>query len=649
MGLTHLSSVSARRILIILAVLLLVPVLALGALVLVAQSDWGENWIAARLGSALDREVEVHGISFRWGWPPGVVFARLRISNPSWAKSRNLIDAEGLYARVSVPPLFAGKFLLPYLGSRKAVAGLEMDGERATWRFGKESTGPSRLIVTKVYIDDGHIAYREEQEKTALEVDVKGSLGETGELKASATGTFRGETTKATAIISKLATQNEAPINVKGEGTAGRTKVSVEGRFEADGATLDLKLKLAGQNLKDLNKLTGMVMPDTPPYTLGGRLRHEKNEWIFDPLDGKVGDSDIAGAVNYSKGGKRPLFKASLHSKVLDFNDLGPLVGAPPGTAPGETAAPEQKAQAAEREATQRILPEIKFSTAAWGKMDADVHLEAKRVQRPKQLPIDSLSTHLLLNDSVLKLQPLEFAIAKGRISSNVTINAQSKPVRGEVKADVQGLKLAPLFPTLKSMQQALGTLYGHGELAGTGESVADLLGTSNGQVSLAVQGGRISALLVELLGLDLGEAVLVLGPKHEQVQLRCGVGSFDVKAGVGNTNPFIIDTDDTLVKVTGTVNLHDETYDLEIASYPKDVSLLSLRSPIEITGPMRKPKVRPKAGPLAARVAGAVALGAVNPALALLALMDRPTGKDADCAQLLANAKSHGAVKKTP
>lgn len=640
---------TARRILIILAVLLLVPVLALGALVLVAQSDWGENWVAARAGRALDREVEVHGISFRWGWPPGVVFARLRVSNPPWAKSRDLVDAEGLYARVAVPPLFTGHVLVPYLEARKAEAGLEMDEDRATWRFGKDSKGPSKLIVTKIVLDDGHIVFRDEKEKTALEVDVKGSIGEAGELKASATGTFRGEPAKVTATIPRLATQHEAPINVKGEGTVGRTRASVEGQFETDATKLDLRLKLAGQNLKDLNKLTGMVMPDTPPYTVGGRLRHEKNEWIFDPFDGKVGDSDIAGTVNYSKGGERPLFKATLRSKLLDFDDLGPLIGSPPKTGAGETSAPEQKAQAAQREATQRILPEIKFSTENWGKMDADVRLEAKRVQRPKQLPIDSLSTHLLLNDSVLKLQPLIFGVAEGRITSNVTINAQAKPVRGEIKADVQGLKLAPLFPTLKSMQQALGTLYGHGELAGAGESVADLLGTSNGQVSLAVQGGRISALLIELLGLDLGEAVLVLGPKHEQVQLRCGVGSFEVKGGVGHTNPFIIDTDDTLVKVTGTVNLHDETYDLETASYPKDMSLLSLRSPIEITGPLRKPRVRPKAGPLAARVAGAVALGSVNPALALLALMDRPTGKDADCAQLLVNAKSHGAVNRAP
>jgi hypothetical protein len=95
-------------------------------------------------------------------------------------------------------------------------------------------------------------------------------------------------------------------------------------------------------------------------------------------------------------------------------------------------------------------------------------------------------------------------------------------------------------------------------------------------------------------------------------------------------------------------VNLRGELFDLELVSHPKDVSFVSLRTPILVKGPMRKPKTRPKAGPIATRVAAATALGAVNPALALLALFDPGKKRDADCPMLLAEAKAHGAVKKT-
>jgi uncharacterized protein involved in outer membrane biogenesis len=522
-----------------------------------------------------------------------------------------------------------------------------MDGDKATWRFGADSQKESRLQLGLVLLDDGHIVFKDRNENTDLNIDVKGSLGENGAIEATASGLFRGEKTKASARIPNLSPQHESPINVEGKATVGGTNATALGNFATDAKTLDLKLTLAGPTFKELSKVTGVLLPDSPPYHLAGRLRHEANDWIFDPFDGKVGDSDLAGSVTYTKGEKRPFFKANLKSKRLDLNDLGPIIGAPPKTGAGETANPEQEAKAAARAAQQRLLPDQKFSTAAWGKMDADVQLEALRVMRPKALPIDKLSTHLTLKDAVLRLEPLNFGIADGRITSNITLDGNRKPMRGELKADVQGLHLAPLFPTVKAMQDALGTLYGRAQLVGNGESVAALLGTSTGQMTLAVDGGRIKALLDALIPLQLAEVVMLLGRNSEKVELRCAVGALAVKDGVAKADDFVVDTENTMIKVKGTVDLAHETIDLEAAPYPKDAGILSFRTPLEMKGPMRQPKARPKPGPLAARAAAALALAAVNPALAVLATLETGPGKDTDCGKLLAEAKAKGAVKK--
>ena len=638
-----------RRILLAVAVILLLPVVLVGGLVLVAQSEWGERWVEQRVASSLKREVDIEGISVKLGWPPRVIFARLRIGNPDWAVTRDLVDAEGLYARVAVPPLFAGKVVVPYLGASRASAGLEMDGKRATWRFGEGSDEESRLQLGLVYLNDGRIRYIDGNEATDLDIAVKGSAGEGGELRASGEGRFRGEATQATLRIPNLSVQHEAALEIEGQGTVGRTKASAAGTLSTDGRTLDLELTLDGKTLKDLAKVTGMVLPDSPPYKLSGHLVHKGNDWVFDPFKGKVGDSDLAGALTFAKGGARPFLKANLKSRLLDFDDLGPLVGAPPKTGGGEAAAPEQRAQAAKREAGKRLLPEEKFGVEGWKRMDADVTLVADKVQRPKQLPIDKLQTHLVLRDSVLQLKPLNFGMAGGRVTSDVVLDARKRPVQGTMKIDVQGLQLGPLFPTLgTSMRDALGTLYGRADLKGEGTSVAQLLGTSDGKATLAVDGGRIGALLVELIGLDVAESVMLLGRKHEQVELRCAVSGFDVKDGVARADSFVVDTSDTLIKVEGAVSLAEETLDLETKPYPKDMSPLALRTPLTMKGPLRDPKVRPKAGRLVARVAAGAALGAIAPPLAALALVETGPGKDANCDQLLAEAKSKGAVKKT-
>jgi AsmA family protein len=637
-----------RRIILIAAAIVLTPIVLLAGLVLLVQSEWGERWAEKQVAERTHREVQLEGIRLRAAWPPIVTFERVRIGNPPWAKTPNLVDAEGLAARVEVWPLFARRIVVPYLEARKVEAGLELKGDQATWRFGQDERDPSRIDLDRVVLSDGHIVYRDENEDTALDVNAKGSLGETGEVRLTATGKVRGEPAKGEVTLPGLAAAATTSIRFAGNGTVGRTHAVAEGTFGTSFETFDFQLKLSGQTLKELHKVLGLVLPETPPYNLAGRLRHSGKEWVFDPFTGKVGDSDLRGNVTYLKGGPRPLFRANLESKLLDFDDLGPLIGAPPKTGPGETASPEQRAKAAQLAASSRVLPHQKFSTEHWSEMDADVHLVATKVQRPKQVPLDSLSTHLVLKDAVLHLDPLNFAAAGGRVTSKVVIDSHAKPPAGDIRADVQGLKLAQLFPTLKTMEDALGTMYGRAELKGRGASVGDLLGTSNGKVVLAANGGRVSDLLVQLLEIDVAHAAMLLGTRKTQVDLRCAVGTFAVKHGVAEPESFVVDTTETNVKVSGKIDLNQERFDLQTQGKGKSPSVLVVRSPIVMEGPLKKPSIHPKAGPIAVQVGAAAALAAVAPPLAIVPFLDAGTGKDADCDKLLADARGKGAEEKT-
>ncbi|HSN21861.1 MAG TPA: AsmA family protein [Usitatibacter sp.] len=655
---------SIRRLLIVVALVLLVPIVLLGALLVVVQTAWAERWVEARASDALHRDVRIEDIKLHLGWPPRVTFDRLRIANPNWALTRELLDARDLSAQVEVPPLFAGKVVIPYLEARSAVAGLEMQSRRATWRFGNESTNePGRLLLGIVKVADGRVRFVWPEEKTDLEILMKGSLGEGGALEATASGRFRGDAMKATARFPQLDPQHAAagPIRFSGDATAGRTHVSAQGMFRTQGDVMDLQLRLSGATLKDLNHLVQVVLPDTAPYSLEGRLIHNGNDWTFDGFRGKVGNSDLHGGLTYRTGGKRPFLRADLHSALLDFQDLGPLIGAPPGNKPGKVANPEQREKSARREARNELLPHTEFSVERWNAMDADVRLESKRIARPHALAVESLDTHIVLKDALLRLDPLDFGYAGGHITSVVDIDGRAKPVRGHLEANVQGVKLAQLVPkspadgdgdggasakTADAVKEALGVLYGRAKLDGTGRSVAQLLGTSDGRITLAVDGGMVSDLLVNLLELDMQDVLKLLGTKNQKTQLRCAVGGFAVKGGVVKPDAFVVDTEDSQVKVNGSLSLAEESLDLTVHPLPKDPSFFSLRSPIDLEGPLRHPKMRIHKGPIAARIAGAVALGAVNPALAILPFVDNGPGKDTNCGQLLAQARGQGAER---
>jgi uncharacterized protein involved in outer membrane biogenesis len=657
-----------RRLLVVVAVVVLVPIVLLGALLVVVQSAWAERWVERRASDALHREVRVDDIRVHLGWPPVVSFGRLAIANPKWAAMPRLVDAHDLSARVEVPPLFSGKVVIPYLEASSAVAGLEISNERATWRFGNESPDqPSRIVLGLVKIADGKVRFVWPEQKTDLEIVTKGSLGQGGALQASASGKFRGDAMKASARFPQLDPQHAGagPIEFSGDATAGRTHVSAQGMFRIEGDVMDFRMKLSGATLEDLNHLLRIVLPDTAPYSLDGHLIHSGNEWTFAPFQGKVGNSDLHGGLTYRTGGKRPFLRADLHSALLDFQDLGPLIGAPPGNKPGKVANAEQREKSAEREATGTILPHAEFSVERWKAMDADVRLESKSIVRPHAVAVESLATHVVLHDGVLELDPLDFGYAGGHIRSRVRIDGNERPVEGRLQADIQGLKLAKLFPEKDAsegdadarggeakpakatrasvesqVKEALGTLYGRARLDGTGRSVAKLLGTSNGHITLAVDGGQVSRLLEELLKLHVSDALRLLGTRNDKVRLNCAVGGFDVNDGVIDPKAFVVDTTDSRVDVDGDVSLRDETLGLTVHPVPKDATLFSLRTPIDLKGPLRHPKIHLHPGPIAARVAGAIALGALNPALAILPFVDNGPAKDTNCGQLLAEAR---------
>ena len=100
-----------------------------------------------------------------------------------------------------------------------------------------------------------------------------------------------------------------------------------------------------------------------------------------------------------------------------------------------------------------------------------------------------------------------------------------------------------------------------------------------------------------------------------------------------------VFDTTDTVFNATGQANLADETMNFVIRQQPKDMSILSLRTPLVIKGTFGSPSAGIEAGPLAGRGLAALALGIVNPLLALAATIETGPGEDADCKGVLAEA----------
>jgi AsmA family protein len=115
-----------------------------------------------------------------------------------------------------------------------------------------------------------------------------------------------------------------------------------------------------------------------------------------------------------------------------------------------------------------------------------------------------------------------------------------------------------------------------------------------------------------------------------------------------------VLDNQDSVIRVDGQIDLRDETLALRAVVRPKDFSLLSLRSPLTVTGTLADPVVGIEGRQLAARGVAALALATVAaPIAALVPFIDpgsRETG-DPCVVPPPAQAASASAVahKETP
>ncbi|WP_425259302.1 AsmA family protein [Rubrivivax sp. RP6-9] len=627
------------RVLAGLTVMLLLPALLLAVL--------GWNWARGPLQDLVLRKtgrlLQIDGdLRLAAAWPlPRVRAERVRLANPAWASAPQLLQADALEASIDLRELLRGRLALPEVTLLRPRLFLEQgvgaDGQpRRTWLFDPaQSDDTARVDVGVVRLDRAEVQFLDPVQRTALQValsTVDPGAAPARPLVFQAHGRFRGLDLQVAGSGGGVLAWRDGtrPYPLQVAGSIGATQLQAEGTVTSllRWSAADLQLDLRGPDLALLYPLVGVALPPTPAYRVQGRLQRVGANWLLAPFRGQVGHSDVAGALQVATDGPRPLLTGALTSRRLDLADLGPAVGATPTPAAAPASA-------------RPVLPELPFDTARWGSLDADVTLAAATLLRPAALPLDRLQLRLRLQDRRLTLDPLDFSLAGGQLRAQVVLDGRSQPLRGQLGLQLRDVQLARLLPAVDLQRASIGRLQGDAALSGEGASVGRLLASADGRVRLVAQDGAISRLLMEQIGLHLLEILRLNLSGDETVALHCVVADFDVARGTMRPRVLVLDTAVSTVLGAGSISLADETLDLRFVPRTKVTSLVALRSPVFLRGPFRQPEVRLDSGQMVARGLGALALGLVNPLLALLPLFDGGPGADSPCAQLVQDARA--------
>ncbi|EST15513.1 hypothetical protein EDP1_1969 [Pseudomonas putida S610] len=662
----------------------LLTVLAI-LVVVIATFDWNrvKPLLNEKVSEALHRPFAINGnLAVHWrtepeegGWRawipwPHFTAEDLTLGNPDWLKEPQMVALERVEFRLSPLPLLFHQVSIPRINLTKPTASLTRlaDG-RANWNFDfgpkDENEEPSKweMDIGAIGFDQGNVSFDDQTLKARMKVQID-PLGKpipfsdivgkaTAEKSApaqdyafglKAQGRYKDQPVSGTGKIGGLLAlkASDQPFPLQADVRIADTHVVLAGTLTdpLNLGALDLRLRLSGASLGNLFPLTGVTLPDTPAYSTDGHLSanlHAEQGATFEyqGFNGKIGDSDIHGDLAYVASKPRPKLTGKLVSNQLLFKDLAPLIGADSNA--------EQKARGgASKQPSDKVLPVEEFRTDRWRAMDADVTFTGKRIVHSEQLPFNDLSAHVILEDGLLRLEPLRFGVAGGNLASRIRLDGRNVPLQGRARLTARGFKLKQLFPSFAPMQSSFGELNGDADITGSGNSVAALLGSANGDLRMLVNDGAISRSLMEIAGLNVGNYIVDKLFGDEDVKINCAAADVGIKDGLASTRLFIFDTENAIIYINGTANFANERLDLKITPESKGLRLFSLRSPLYVRGAFAKPSAGVQAVPLALRGAGMVALGVVaGPAAGLLALIAPSSGDDPNqCTPLLQQMK---------
>jgi uncharacterized protein involved in outer membrane biogenesis len=594
---------------IVVGVFLVLIVAAVAALVIYAGSSAFRGEVEQRAGVALGREFKIGELQINWSRAPRIQLRDVVIGGAA-KDAPPLLEAAAVDLRIKLLPLLRGEVVLPNLQVEQPKLALHVDEKGVpNWSFSKNPTAAAAAevatpderdeapIIGELVIKEGHFQYQDDAKELQLEGGITTATGEaekTENIHLDAKGKLQGKAMKVEFVGGSILAlrDDDTPYPLDLSASYGGTAVTLKGTatdpFKLEAANIDLTLK--GPDLSEIFPLLGVPAPPTPPYNLKGNLVREGETWHFTKMRGRIGDSDVRGEVKIDYGREKPLLTAKLVSDNLDFDDLAPLVGAPPDT--DETASAEQKKVAAQLEQKDELFPDVPLKVNLLDVMDMEVTLDARKVNAEHYLPVEALSGTVTVRGGKATVKPLKMAVAGGSLEGAMSLDSNQKPSVAAADIKMRNLELKAFFKGSDYFETTEGKIGADVDIRGQGNSLAEVMGSADGKTFFTMTGGAMSGLLIEAAGLDIAEALVLYIGDDARVPIRCAAGPINLAQGVAKFDRIIMDTTDSVLYIRGESNLRKELLKMDIFADAKDFSVLDVDAPVHLEGKIRAPEI---------------------------------------------------------
>ena len=553
-------------------------------LILLAAFPWGvlKSTIEARLSTRFGRTVTIGSVARldAFSFSPTVAIRDVRVPQPGWAGKGDLARIAQAEVKFGVFPLLVGRFSPESIKlSGLHLALVRTADKHENWNDGEDGSGSSGSPprITGLTIADSTISYQDAKAERSFTVAVTADSARG--LRANGTGMVRGSPVKVS--FSGAAVEDMAgrpwPVHAIVDGPA----IGMEVRGTAD-APLDLHAMTLDvtAHASDLKMLDGIIeagLFGTQPVRLKAHVRRDAPDWKITALSGTIGQSDLTGKLDVEKNDGRTKLTGDVVFGTLNFDDLSTDSGL-------------AKGRALERAIGPRLIPDTRINIAKIDKTDGIITVLAKRIVSSEgSSAITALNGTVKLDHQLLVFSPLRIALRTGAMVGTVRVDQRGGKPEPLVTIDLS-LRDSNIVALTGGSGAIDGRVDGRATLIGTGSTIREIVGRSNGRIGVFARNGSLPARIAALIGFDAGRALTTKDDKR--AGLRCIALRLDMRNGSGAIDPLVIDTSESQSHGEGSVSFPTERLAIRLTGAPKKDSVLRLPGSVIVSGTIIQPDI---------------------------------------------------------
>jgi uncharacterized protein involved in outer membrane biogenesis len=653
---------SKKWMLISLAVVITLPVMLLiiGATFLNA-TDLKEHreTIAEHISQATGRQLSLNGeLELNISTKLSIVVTDMSLANATWASEPEMLTIKRVEAEMMLLPLLSGKFHIPrfHLEGVKALAETNASGI-SNWMF-------TEAVDDEVEVDDagdhGTLKHHWISDMNIANVEFSYHDGQTGKIITSKLDHARiGATDKnSPTVIDIVGEVNKNPVEIHGK-FALPTSLVKSGAgipIELQASVLDFKAEVAGNltgtknspvidltiqvnaaNLKKLRQVFGDVVPTNGKIELNAKLKSQSSQLQLSELELKLGKGRIHGWLSLDTSGPIPDIQSELNATNLNIDKLLPT----------KSKTVKAKAIPAKKSKGEKLFSEeaLPFDMLSQAIIKATLrgHNLVRHNRRLKEVEFS-----IELVDEKLSVSMLKHSFIRDKFAADIVVDASGIGTPSTtITFKVPRLELSELLITGGGAAAVEGPLAIDVFLQGRGNSMAQIMGSLDGNINLLMEQGSANA---KALDIFVGGLYAMVGTifvdESAKTKINCAICDFKLVDGELTSKLAVLDTQYSTVFVDGQVDLEKEQLDIKVSPKAKGVTL-SVAYPVHLYGSLSKPSVEIektdallKSGELWANI--------VYPPSALVKFSDLADGRQNACVSMVAKNAGHSILEGT-